>query len=73
MQTLVLYPWEYRGTPRPATLVAAPGLAVIGLVAETGHAVTQGLIWPRLECQAMKAVIRIETSSPGSSTPSLAT
>jgi hypothetical protein len=28
---------------------------------------------PRLECQVMKAVIRIETSSPGSSTPSLAT
>ena len=27
----------------------------------------------RLGCQVMNAVIRIETSSPGSSTPSLAT
>ena len=47
---------------------------MIGRVSRTGHAVTaQGLISPRLECQVMKAVIRIETSSPGSSTPSLAT
>ena len=25
MRTLVLYPWEYRGTPRPATLAPRPG------------------------------------------------
>jgi RNA-directed DNA polymerase len=31
------------------------------------------LMRPRLECQVMNAVIRIETSSPGRSTPSLAT
>jgi hypothetical protein len=25
VKTLVLYPWEYRGTPRPATLAPRPG------------------------------------------------
>ena len=25
VKTLALYPWEYRGTPRPATLTPRPG------------------------------------------------
>ena len=32
-----------------------------------------GLIWPQLERQVVNAVMRIETSNLGSSTPSLAT
>ncbi len=45
----------------------------IGLVSPNWPRREGGLVWPRLECQVMNAVIRIETSSPGSSTPSLAT
>jgi hypothetical protein len=38
-----------------------------------GRSLVGSLDRPRLECQVMNAVIRIETSSPGNSTPSLAT
>jgi hypothetical protein len=47
-----------------------------GQALQAGWPIASGAIggaWPRVEPQVVNAVIRIETSNPGSSTPSLAT
>jgi hypothetical protein len=60
-----------------AALLAFASVALtLGRVAGLGeHGTAAGGtgMQARMECQLMNAVIRIETSSPGSSTPSLAT